>query len=97
MRHLVTRRFVASLLIALLVAPALATAAAPSDDEGDSGSNDNHHCMQNWLACRRACVTDDTEYFLGGIIDWDTNMCLIDCNLVLANCIAIQMSDLFEL
>jgi len=82
------------LSVALLIVPSLgASTALGREQSNDTASN--KHCFSEFYSCRTACITEDTRYFWGGVIDWSTNFCLLDCDLTLATCISVAIGGVF--
>jgi hypothetical protein len=77
--------------VALTVFPVALGHAAP--EENDDSPPGNNNCFATWSACRQGCITTDTVSIGPLVIDWDTNMCLNDCNLTLVACIAFTMDE----
>ncbi len=91
MQKLVVRLSIALIFGVLGMQTTLAGATQSSEE-----NSSNRFCFQNFRACRQGCITQDTRYFMGGVIDWDTNICLLDCDLAVLGCIATTIAPILE-
>jgi len=57
------------LLLAQPVVLDLAIAAPPGGEDGGGGPPPNRNCFADFNRCRQGCITTETQYFLGGVID----------------------------
>ncbi len=71
-------------LLLLLMAPTDPVHSAPSRDSSPQ-------CFEQFASCRTDCITEDTRFFLGLVIDGQTNACFLDCDLGLLGCVKFYL------